>query len=114
MRALSIEVFKHNMGDCSNGGITSKYNELLVICPDGNVEVDENNPPENLVKVVEKDYGFTVYKHIEPVKKPEHIGWMSGGCIGYTCDSRFRRMSEYPLAIHDRQETQKEYDTYSS
>ena len=114
MRALRIEVFKSHFGDCSNGGITSKYNELLVICPDGNVEVDDNNPPENLVKIVEKDYGFMVYKHLEPVKKSDHIGWMAGGCVGYTSDSRFRRMSEYPLVIHDRQETQREYDLYSS
>ncbi len=114
MRALSINVYKHRAGDCSNNGITSRFNEILVICPEGNIEIDESKPlPENLCKVVTRDFGFGIYKHIEPIVKPNGVGWMAGGCIGYTCDSRFRRMSEYPLPIHDRTETQAEYDCYS-
>ncbi len=113
MRALSVEIFKSHLGDCSNGGLSSKYKDILVICPDGNVEVDETNPPENLCKIVERDLGFTVYKYIEPVAHPTGVGWMASGAIGYSCDSRFRRMSEYPLVMHDRTESQKEYDMYS-
>lgn len=114
MRALRVDVFRDHYGDCSNGGITSRFNELLIICPEGNIEIDESATlPENLCKVVTRDLGFGIYKHIEPVAKANGVGWMSGGCIGYTCDSRFRRMSEYPLLIHDRTENQKEYNMYS-
>ena len=38
---------------------------------------------------------------------------MDGGNIGYSCDSRFSEFSDYPLKIHDRQESQKLYDMLS-
>ena len=112
MKALPIEVFKSNIGDCSNGGITSKYTRLLLVCEEGYIEIDETNPPENLVKIVTRHLFGREYKHIEPVASVSSgsVGWMAGGCIGYTCDSRFSEMSEYPLSIHDRQETQSQYD----
>lgn len=113
MRALPLGIYKSNLGDCSNGGISSRFREILLICDEGHIEIDENNPPENLCKLVVKDYGFTVYKHIEPVAKANGVGWMAGGTLVYTCDSRFRRMSEYPLVLHDRTESQKEYDALS-
>lgn len=113
MRALPLEIYKSNLGDCSNGGISSRFKEILLICDEGYINIDENNLPENLCKLVERDLGFTVYKHIEPVAKANGVGWMAGGTLVYTCDSRFRRMSEYPLVLHDRTESQKEYDALS-
>ena len=111
MKALSISVYKNGRyGDCSNGGITSRYNELLLVCDEGWIEVDENNPPENLVRIVTRHFGGKEYKHIEPVAQPTGAGWMSGGAIGYSCDSRFREMSEDPLSIHDRQESWDQYN----
>ena len=118
MKALPITVYRdsESRGDCTNGGISSKYSRLLLICEDGYVDVDENNPPENLVKMVTRHlFGNEEYKHIEPYAAvdSDKVGWMSGGNIAYSCDSRFRRMSEYPLSIHDRQETQEQYDILS-
>ena len=74
--------------------------------------MDENNPPENLVKIVTRCFGGENYKHIEPIAAPDEgcVGWMAGGNLAYTCDSRFHRMSEYPLSVHDRQESQEQYD----
>ena len=115
MKALPIYVYKTRSGDCTNGGITSKYNELLLICEDGFVDVDENNPPENLVKVVTRKLWDGEYKHIEPYARTDKgcVGWMFGGNIAHTSDSRFSRVAgNYPLKVHDRQETQEEYDRY--
>ena len=112
MKVLPIEIYKHK-GDCSNGGISSRFNEVLLICEEGYLEVDENNPPENLVKLVVRHLFGKEYKHIEPVAAPKGVGWMSGGTIVYSCDSRFRRMSEYPLSFHDRCESQELYDALS-
>lgn len=110
MRALPISVYKDKkIGDCTNGGISSRYNELLLICEDGFITVDEENPPENLVQIVTRHLFGKEYKHIEPVARPTGAGWMSGGNIAYTCDSRFSRLSEYPLSIHDRQESWEMY-----
>lgn len=113
MKALPIYVYKHNrLGDCSNYGISSRYDELLLVCPDGYIDIDESNPPENLVKVVERRlFGSEIHRHIEPVAKPNGVGWMAGGCIAYSSDSRFSRLSGgYPLQLHDRCESQEMYD----
>ena len=109
MKALPINVFKDGKGDCSNGGISSRYDRLLLICDDGFIDIDENDLPENLVKIVTRHLFGSEYKHIEPVASPSGAGWMSGGAIGYTCDSRFSRLSQYPLQIHDRQESWEQY-----
>lgn len=112
MRALPISIFKDSkIGDCSNNGISSRYTEVLLICDEGFINIDENNPPENLVKLVTRNLFGREHKHIEPVARPTGVGWMSGGSLVYSCDSRFRRMSEYPLCLHDRQETQEQYDS---
>lgn len=110
MRALSVEIMKGKFGDCSNGGISSRYSEILLICEDGYIEIDENNPPENLCKIVKRNLFGEVYKHIEPVARPTGAGWMYGGCVCCTSDSRFD--SRYPLKLHDRQESQELYNSF--
>ena len=115
MKALPCEIYKaKKLGDCSNGGISSRYNEVLLLCEEGFIDVDMDNPPDNLCKVVTRDFGFAVYTHIEPVAKAKGVGWMAGGTLVYSSDSRFHRMcGDYALSLHDRTETQKEYDMYS-
>ena len=116
MKALPVDIYKHKASDCSNGGISSKYDEILVICSDGFVEVDENNPPENLCKVVGRHlFGKTIY-HVEPYAKASGLGWMAGGCYVGSSDSRFDRLFDGygALSLHDRTESQEEYDRYSA
>lgn len=111
MKALPISVYRTDrLGDCTNGGISSRYDTLLLACDDGYIDVDENNPPENLVKLVVRYFGGQEYKHLEPVNRPDNgcVGWMYGGNIASTSDSRFP--SQYPLKVHDRQESQALYD----
>lgn len=111
MKALPIYVYKNPLGDCTNKGISSRYDRLLLVCEEGFIDIDENNPPENLVKIVTRELYDGEYKHIEPVAKPSGVGWMAGGNIGHTSDSRFSKMSKYPLNIHDRQETTEHYES---
>lgn len=120
MKALKINVYRRNdsdgsQSDCTNGGISAKYDQLLLVCDSGIVEIDENNPPENLVKVVTRQLFGREYKHIEPVARPKNgnLGWMYGGNIASCSDSRFHNISEYPLCIHDRQETVEQYEMLS-
>lgn len=114
MKALPISVYKNpTYKGCSNGGITERFDRLLLVCDEGFIDVDETNPPENLVKIVTRHFGFGEYKHIEPVAStaPGCVGWMSGGALAYTSDSRFSKLSQYPLSVHDRQESQELYDS---
>lgn len=109
MKALPISVFRTDrLGDCTNGGITSRYDELLLICEDGFVDIDPENPPANAVVLVSRYIAGRIYKHLEPLATPQHLGWMHGGNLAYTSDSRFPH--DYPLCVHDRQETQEQYD----
>lgn len=119
MRALPITVYiPVKYSDCTNGGISSRYAELLCVCPDGWKEIDENDPPENLVHVVCRSIcGRNTY-HVEPVARPDegNYGWMAGGNYAATCDSRFSTLigNMYcAVSIHDRQETPAEYDMLS-
>lgn len=116
MKALPINVYRHGKTDCTNHGISSRFNELLLVCPRGFVDVDPENPPENLA-VLEKRhlFGRDVYS-IKPYAKAEGVGWMMGGNYGATSDSRFSDMlgGMYgAVAIHDRDETQEQYDMLS-
>lgn len=116
-KALPVDVYRSiNIGDCTNGGVSSRFDRLLVLCDDGFIDVDMDNPPENLCKVVHRFlFGRDVY-HIEPVEEPKGCGWMAGGNFAHTSDSRFSDMCGHQygaLAIHDRQETWEEYDILS-
>ena len=114
VRSLPVYVFKNEGKDWSNGGITSRFNEILVLNDKGHVQVDLDNPPENLCVYVERELWLgEVFNYIEPYAPKEKgcVGWMYGGCIADTSDSRFQ--SDHPVRIHDRQETQELYDILS-
>lgn len=111
VRALSVEIYEgKGIGNCSNNGISERFRSVLLQCDEGNLEVDLDNAPENFC-VIDEIMG---HKFVRPYARPTEIGWMAGGAFVYTCDSRFRRMSEYPLSLHDRQETQRDYDMLSN
>lgn len=108
VKCLPVDIYeskdKHN---CSNNGISARYKEILLICKHGFISVDTDDPPDNLCKVVTKQYTFGTFTHVEPVAKPNGCGWMFGGQIVYTSDSRF---GDKPLKLFDRCEKQEDYD----
>nr|DAG81692.1 MAG TPA: hypothetical protein [Caudoviricetes sp.] len=110
MKALPINVYRNGNYDCTNNGISKRYDRLLLVCADGYIDIDETNIPENAVKIVERQLFGKTYRHIEPIAKATELGYMYGGNIAYSSDSRFRDLSETPLCIHDRQESQELYD----
>jgi len=119
MKALTISVFRSNLGDCSNGGVTGRYDQLYLACEKGPFDVPDND--ERLMRIVVKRYGFGDHAHIEPVNRPEGmIGPMAGGCYAGSCDSRFANAVEEAigvrfgvLPVHDRFETEREYRALS-
>lgn len=119
MKTLPIYVYRQADGsDCTNGGISAKFDRLLLVCPDGFIDVASGDPPENLVRLVRLELSGEVVYHIEPAVSPDpgNVGWMAGGNFAHTCDSRFSRMTPGfygALPIHDRQETQELYNLLS-
>lgn len=117
MRAIRAYVYKSKqLGDCTNGGVSSKYDSLLVTCDRGWIDVDEDNLPENLMKVVKREnFGQTTY-HLEPVVKATGVGWMNGGNFASSSDGRFSELvgGMYgAVAIHDRTESRELNDMLS-
>ena len=109
-RGLCVEVFVSQFGSCSNGGISARCVEVILV-GDGMPEISESSLERPAVKLVRRNLPSKLrggeraeYIHAEPVDgpDPERAGWMFGGTCIYTSDSRFP--SEYPIKLHDRQE----------
>ena len=115
INCLSVSVLRSaRYGDCTYGGISSRFDELLIACPDGPRTFDADEiMPLNFCMVERRDLGFTKIVNVVPatvnergeiVKRPGW--WMCGGNVARTSDSRFYELSgvNYPLDIHDRRE----------
>lgn len=117
MKALPVSVYKNGKYDCTNNGISSRFETLLLECKNGFITIDENDLPENLCIVQKRLIFGNLYYCIIPYKElnKDCVGWMMGGNFAYSSDSRFREMFDgcsYPIPIHDRQETKEQYLSY--
>lgn len=102
LMGLIIEVYRPaDQTDCTNNGISSEVNNLLLSGEDipEIFTASEDCPPVRLVK---RNLFGGEYLHIEPWERPTGAGWMYGGNIADTSDSR--KPWKYPVHIHDRQE----------
>lgn len=109
MRVISANIYKWNLGDCSNNGISSRYHEVLIPCEDGWQEIDENNPPENFCIMEKREFRDHTFVHLVPYHLANSGKWtMMGGTFAYSSDSRFIDCTDgfgwQPIAIHDRVE----------
>ena len=102
VKALRINVYRSDIGDCTLGGISSKFNDLYILCDEGSDMIDEDDP--RLLRVVNRTIFGELRPYLEPVngKDPEKAMWFEGGNFGYASDSRFP--FGFALPIRDRQE----------
>lgn len=107
---LIISVYRSaDMPDCTNDGVSSRFNALTLVNAPGPFEPTEDRPAAWLVKhPTVPGVVFIVCK--DPA---QHRGGMFGGNFGYTSDSRFseamRKMTGFEqfhgaAKIHDRYE----------
>ena len=109
MKGLSVNIFRPAYGDCSNGGISSRCTEVILV-GDGMPELCDVTAACPGVRIVRRNLvtrsgGPRVeYLHAEPIdgKDEGRAGWMFGGTCIYASDSRFPH--DYPIKLHDRQE----------
>jgi hypothetical protein len=89
--------------DCSNDGISSRYDEVILTDEDGAEAFTKSGTP--VCKIVKRVIGGEKYVHCQPLENA--AAWhMAGGSFVYTTDSRFRELtgSSSPIALHDRVE----------
>jgi len=113
-KGMIVQVYKDASGtDCSNGGLSSRHTRLLLIGPTVPAIFEES---DDLPVVELGKAGNRV--HVRPADIPagDVVGPMFGGAFVYSSDSRFAEAtgSNRPLHLHDRFETQEQYDALSS
>jgi hypothetical protein len=102
LQGLIVEVYKPADGhDCTNNGKSSTINRVL-LAGDGIPELFEASADCPAFRLVKRQLFGAEYLHIEPWERPTGSGWMYGGNIADTSDSR--KPWKYPVHIHDRQE----------
>jgi len=97
-KGIPAQTYRDNT-DCTNGGISSKYDRFVLTGPGiAGVFTPSDDMPELRLKYtgIEGDHLCC-----EPSFEATGRGWMFGGNFLYSSDSRF---PEYPIGIHDRQE----------
>ena len=112
MTGLPVDVYQsQGIGDCTNGGISSKGSCLYLIDRD---DLEKRYPfePEDIRECVYTagvDIDGTWYSHVRPLYK-DGIWYMMGGNFVWTSDSRYKEITgiRYPLPIHDRYEGGKQ------
>jgi hypothetical protein len=112
MKGLHVSIYKDSMGDSSNNGISSRHEDVILV-GEGIPEIFEASEDCPAVKLVKRYIGGREYVHAEPVEwgREDVIKGIFGGTFIYSSDSRFP--SDYPIPLHDRQETQEIYDRLS-
>lgn len=125
MEKLLVDVFydKNRFGyDCTNGGVTSRHTKVTLFF-DCSKESAKKHCQENGISF---DSALWLNRRIlwdeempiaVPLEYPKgKVGPMFGGNFIYTSDSRFPcvgRQLKLPIPVHDRFETQQEYDVLS-
>lgn len=130
MKGLILSVYRSDLGDCTNGGITGKVSRVVVVgrLVDGKVEPlprecrvftpDDHAPA--VVLVPSHAPGYDPTPHLIPLafvdSLPDgHVGPMAGGNYAGTCDSRWGELGKFYgvrldlVAVHDRTESYSDY-----
>lgn len=101
-------VYRSSGKNCSNGGISSRVDEVVILGLGKDAEVFKPSAKRPAVRIVKREFCNRIYLHAEPVDQPEGlVGPCAGGTFIYSCDSRFP--SDYPIALHDRWDTYEDY-----
>lgn len=111
LKGLLVQVYRSDLGDCTNGGISASRDKLILVGPDVPqiFEASDDAPAVRLVTKV-RDSDYMVVEPVLPDEidlacKPRERSktwFMAGGNFIWTSDGRFP--NSYPLPIHDRTE----------
>jgi hypothetical protein len=120
---LLASIYRSGRGDFSNGGISGQAERVCIVNIAGPFTPDEDTPavmlvPGNLRGTVKAVPAVPIGDGYVPMAPADMIGPMDGGTYVATSDSRFGdKIAELcgvrfygAVALHDRYETQAQYD----
>ena len=101
---MMVYVMRSSLGDCTNGGVSSKHDQLFIKLP--HYPADDKTPADVPVMVLEAHHAGCV--RLRPAGEKRWC--MFGGNFAHSSDSRFSEAIEKLLghrfygavAIHDR------------
>jgi hypothetical protein len=102
MKGLIVEIYRNGFGDCSNKGLSSRVTKCLLVGA-GVPEIFSSSAYCPPVQIVKRELSHGDYLTAYPVKEDGTLDkGMDGGTFVYSSDSRFRKISVYPVPLHDR------------
>ena len=107
MRVTKALVYRPAQFTPEGRKIASVFDDVYVPCFEGELEIDADELPPNLV-VVSYDGAHQV--HLEPAKRPEFgcVPWMDGGALVYARNDAFEALCGGPVRLFDRTESWEE------
>ena len=94
-RLGTMDIYKHQGVDCSNGGISSKYDDVVIWSK------FDKKAPKNAVVLVKREWPGGEYDYIAEPARHRNDWNMYGGCFIYTCNAVVPCHGE-PIKLHDR------------
>lgn len=108
-KGMKAQVLKSEYESTLNG-VSSKHTHLILIGENICKNYEGNKDNSNVLKLVKRQLFGSEYLHAEPINKPSNtVGAMFGGNYLNAVGSMFGGI-QYPIAIHDRFETQQQYN----
>ena len=100
-KGMLVFVLRSAIGDCTNGGVTSKQDKFILVGP-GIPEIFEAAEGEVYLTFEKMEIGNKTYYHAKPSNA--NGKWiMAGGNFVYTSDSRMDIINGgHPISVHDR------------
>jgi hypothetical protein len=106
MKGLTVDVYRHGSYDCTNRGITSKVDSILLIDNKLDGGLYEPKKDEVYLTLVRRTLSGREYIHAVPMVNGERLEFgrsiMFGGNYVFCSDSRVRALNDYPIPVHDR------------
>ena len=122
MKHLGVSVFRDSWlkTDCTNNGVSSRHNRLELFWDCTRVEAQKYCTEKGIdfdtaIFLVKRELWGEDHSYAEPLIRPKgKLGGMMGGNFVYTSDSRLYKLggltTALPIPLHDRFETQEDYN----
>ena len=109
MKGLYVSILRDaslNGADCTNNGISSKVNRILLVDEKLKGGLYEPEKDEIYLKLVRRNLFDKEYIHAVPMVNGKLItsNSMFGGNFITCSDSRIKELNSYPIPVHDRVE----------